>query len=662
MTLHDREKVASLLFKWEESHQSGHPLTPETLCSDRPDLLAELKQRIEVLQKVNELLYLTPRETPVNQLDETRLAACNIIDKSIDWLPSKVDINATEYPSIGGYRIIDQIGRGGMGVVLKAYDSELDRIVAVKMLNAGKSISDEQYFERFRREGRVLARLKHDHIIKVHAAGKHQEHPYFVMDYHAKGPLSKHLDRFREPRTAAKLMAQVAMAVHAAHQQGVLHRDLKPSNILLDDDDRPIVSDFGLAKVISEPAETRQPGQDTTVDYHQGLTALGMLTGTPPYMAPEQFYHGTMNKCTDIWALGVILFELLAGERPFKSVINAILAKEVNTGLTAEPRKLHPTIPASLSRIIEKCLATDPAKRYQEAAALAEDLEASLRAPTRRWLVAGAGLGFLAVAFEVGRAWKQETDKKKVDAVFAASCKILREELSTKKSLDLLDAHYIPKAYRWALGDPFLRIKQEASDHLLLKSSSLVILQMLDRLDSNNFTIQATLSCMNQEYHSDGTFRGFCGITFSHEVVVLEHIEHSIMFALAADMHRLPRPPEVTIYLVTCPHDITGNIGLCPIKSATVANPGDFWNLTMLCNSDNIVVKLDDKRVLDVSRKEINDSLQMVERARSHLGAVLDKSKENSGRTRLMPFEKGGIGLIGYRTWIKLKQITLKYD
>jgi WD40 repeat protein/tRNA A-37 threonylcarbamoyl transferase component Bud32 len=356
--------VSNLLLKWEERAAEGCPITPEELCASCPELLEELRRCVDLLRGV----------APLFDLDNV----------STDGVP----------PSIPGFEILASLGSGGMGVVYRARDTTLDRTVAIKMPQLGV-LTSRIARARFERESRVLAQLRHPNIVPVHAAGLADGHPYFVMDYVARGSLEKQTRTKQfavQPKRAALLVESVARAVDYAHQRGILHRDLKPSNILLDDNDQPLVCDFGLATLLDADTERTE---DTPSDHLEvlksnrtwsRLTNTGVGIGTPAYMAPEQFDSavGPVGPAADVWALGVILYEVLAGRSPFQAASDATALGLV---LAEEPvplRRLRPDVPRDLEAICLKCLEKEPRTRYPSAALLAEDLSRFLAGePTR---------------------------------------------------------------------------------------------------------------------------------------------------------------------------------------------------------------------------------------------------------------------------------------
>ena len=261
----------------------------------------------------------------------------------------------------GDYEILEEIARGGMGVVYKARQVSLDRIVALKMILAGQLAADSDV-ERFYTEARAAANLQHPNIVAIHEVGQHAGQHYFSMDYVDGTSLAAFVERGPLPTSKAVVyLKSIAQAIDFAHRGGILHRDLKPSNILIDSFDRPRITDFGIAKRIG--ARDVAAGAPLSIDTPPSLTAPGDVLGTPSYMSPEQVEGNpaAIGSAADIYSLGAVLYELLTGRPPFRA--NSLRETLVQV-LQAEPvsvRRLNRHVPRELEQICLKCLANSPA-------------------------------------------------------------------------------------------------------------------------------------------------------------------------------------------------------------------------------------------------------------------------------------------------------------
>ena len=277
---------------------------------------------------------------------------------------------------VGPYEIQKRIGAGGMGVVYRALDSRLGRSVAIKVLPEALR-DDGERLRRFEQEARTIGGLNHPNLVILHDVGRHDGVPYLVTELLEGHSLRQLIDRSPpSTREAVKLAAEIARGLSAAHGAGVVHRDIKPDNIYVTDSGRVKILDFGIAKLRRDAPGDGDPGSAATMAGQSGATSAtgtGMVIGTPGYMAPEQVAGGAVDVRADLFALGVVLYEMLARRRPFESETNV---EESYAILKLEPATLPTTVPAALGRVVTRCLEKRPDARFQSAADLAFALDA----------------------------------------------------------------------------------------------------------------------------------------------------------------------------------------------------------------------------------------------------------------------------------------------
>src|SRR5438067_4116054 len=320
---------------------------------------------------------------------------------------------------LGDYELLEEIGRGGQGVVFRARQKSLNRTVALKVISLGRW-AGKAHLKRFRLEAEAAAHLEHPGIVPIHEVGERDGSCYFSMKFIEGGQLDEVARREPIPiRRAVELMANVARTVHYAHEHGILHRDIKPGNILLDAKGEPHLTDFGLARLLETESSVTQ-----TLD----------VLGTPSYMAPEQAVgnNAAVSSATDVYGLGAVLYQLLTGQPPFAGGTTYETIKLLLDSEPRQPRLLNPKIDRDLSTICLKCLEKDPKRRYSSALALAEDLERWLKHEPisarhtgiflrgRKWVrrnptTAGLMASLIALAAAVGvMIWKSELVRRPV--------------------------------------------------------------------------------------------------------------------------------------------------------------------------------------------------------------------------------------------------------
>jgi hypothetical protein len=352
---HRAEVLEQLLDRYEDLSAQGQPIMVSELCRDCPELSDEVRHRIDALRRVDALL---------------------------DWA------DAADEPvpkQLGRYRLDQFLGAGGFGQVWRGYDPELQRPVAIK-IPCGRRVGSPTGREVFLKEARKIAKLKHPHIVPVHDVGQVGRWDFIVSDWIDGKSLAQQIAEGRPSfEESAKIVVDVADALHYAHRRNIVHRDVKPANILLDKQGKAYLTDFGIAASEEEL-----------------LCQNGLVSGTLPYMAPEQLEGKNVRVTprTDIYSLGVVLYELLTGRRPFQVERKDVLREQILSGVPWSPRAIDGKVPEPLESICLKAIFKEPEGRY----ATARDMAKALRRwqsrrhwPTRRKVLALGALGVLLV-------------------------------------------------------------------------------------------------------------------------------------------------------------------------------------------------------------------------------------------------------------------------
>jgi serine/threonine protein kinase/Tfp pilus assembly protein PilF len=296
--------------------------------------------------------------------------------------------------TISHYRIVEQLGAGGMGVVYKAQDSRLDRAVALKFL-PDKLAQEPQALERFRREARAASALNHPGICTIYDIGEQDGRGFIVMEFIDGETLRHHIHRQALPvEEILKLGMQIAEALDAAHAEGIIHRDIKPANIFVTKRGQAKVLDFGLAKLLPKAVASGAAGADG--DDTDSTSIVGIISGTPSYMSPEQIRGDTLDARTDIFSLGLVLYEMATGRQAFSGPTGGVIIEAVLTRAPAAARSINPDIPEKLEEIINKALHKDKEQRYQHAAEVRNDLQKSDRGSDSGWKTAVGNTEFMA--------------------------------------------------------------------------------------------------------------------------------------------------------------------------------------------------------------------------------------------------------------------------
>jgi serine/threonine protein kinase len=345
----ERERMLDLIVRWEDARAQGQPVEPEDLCDDCPELLTGFRRQVERLDEMawlNGPVDTASRTCPGRGEGESAPARD-------DGLPRLLAER---------YRLEALVGQGGFGRVYRGFDTWLERPVAVKMPRIDRPVTEGEV-DQCRLEARKVARLRHPNIVPVHDVGREGATCFIVGEWVDGTNLAALIQTARPgPREAARIAAEVADALGHAHAAGFVHRDVKPANILIDAEGHALLTDFGIAALEEELL--------------RDVSAVGTL----PYMAPEQLADdlGPVDHRADLYALGVVLYELLAGRRPFDAATPSLLRAQIVRGAPPPPSAINPDVPTALDATCLRCLARQPHDRYPRADVLAADLRAAI--------------------------------------------------------------------------------------------------------------------------------------------------------------------------------------------------------------------------------------------------------------------------------------------
>jgi tRNA A-37 threonylcarbamoyl transferase component Bud32/outer membrane protein assembly factor BamB len=391
------QRVDRVIAAYLEAEQAGRAPDREELLRQHPDLAEELRSFFadrDQFRRVAEPIGLGARDAetlalPVPSAGRPGPAEAVTADSGTASAP----VAGTRVRYFGDYELLEQIAQGGMGVVYKARQISLNRLVALKMILAGQ-LASESDVQRFYQEARTAANLQHPNIVAIHEVGQQDGQHYFSMEYVEGQSLAEMVRDAPLPAAqAVRYVKLVAEAIQYAHEHGVLHRDLKPSNVLIDRFDQPRVTDFGLAKHVGAQAGAGSTSGGSGSARAAALTQTGAVIGTPGYMPPEQASgsRGALGPRSDVYSLGAVLYELVTGRPPFRAATALDTLLQVLESEPAPPRLLNPGVNRDLETIILKCLAKEPARRYASSRELADELGALLEGKPIKARRPGAG-------------------------------------------------------------------------------------------------------------------------------------------------------------------------------------------------------------------------------------------------------------------------------
>lgn len=521
---------------------------------------------------------------------------------------------------VGKYQIVEPIKGGGMGFVYRAYNPDLKSDVALKVIRGG-DFGRPDVVRRFTLECEALARFRHPHIVAIYDAGQYRGRPFLVMEYLPGGSLAQHAERFRgDQRASVALIEKVARAIEQLHAGGVLHRDLKPGNVLLDEQGEPRVADFGLVKLLDGSGDE--------------LTETGHRPGTPAYMAPEQieYSQATLGPPTDVWALGVMLYELLLSRHPFGATARSALLQKIASSEPDLPRSLRPGFDPELEAVVLKCLRKSPARRFASAGELADELSCWLKGqPTRT-----RPEGRLRRLARVARRHPWQSAVMLLLALLATAAAVWffipdrdRHERAIRRTLKagfpavLIPETGSPKWSEVALGAPAESLGRDG--FFTVEAWEPVLLVLARTTECKEYRVRAKVR------HERGDPAGSVGIFIGHHSVASPHgsthlclplcfndmVDHTVAFAKEGGQPGPSNPARFDFWLAADIGDNKHQFGRSGLASVRFQTPGaarDWRQLELTVRSNKLMASFDGKPTqpveLDLLTKRMGNLLE----------------------------------------------------
>jgi hypothetical protein len=483
-----------------------------------------------------------------------------------------------------------------MGVVYRARHKTLGRVVALKMMRSDYGFTDQ--VERFRREIQATAILTHANIVPVYEVGDYQSQPYYTMPFVGGGSLSDRREQlYADPGAVLTLLAKVAEAVHYAHEQGIVHRDLKPSNVLVNEHGEPMVTDFGLAKLRDGDLE---------------LTRSGVILGTPYYMAPEQAAGRTklIGPATDVWALGVMLYELLAGQRPFLGENEEEVKRKIRESDPPRLRSVRPGLSAAVERMVLKCLQKKPERRYRSA----KELAAALRDCLEKGPTVSAPIGWLARLLD----WLPRYSIVTAGGLLCVAALVVfaflfpRDNAAENPIINkggyqevLLGQTGPPEKFRWLLGERTVtKISKDANEPFSFTTTDLALLELLPRPPVKTYRLEVEI------WHQNAV-NDFVGVFLGHRILDSEQSrQHTFMNVSFADIGQLKGKVYTTIRIEGGKGHVHAFGPSLAFPPREVASAVRWRPLAVHVGSQVITVNFDGRLVGNVARAELEKRFQ----------------------------------------------------